>query len=59
MVVLAAGAIPLALTKLKYSVCPKKIMTENRTVKYQPPKRVADRARAIAIIPLKIRDQGI
>jgi hypothetical protein len=28
-------------------------------VKYQPPKRVAERARAIATIPLIIRDQGI
>ncbi|QLE49679.1 hypothetical protein FD724_17360 [Nostoc sp. C057] len=28
-------------------------------VKYQPPKRVTERARAIATIPLIIRDQGI
>ncbi|OYD88666.1 hypothetical protein CDG77_22405 [Nostoc sp. 'Peltigera membranacea cyanobiont' 213] len=28
-------------------------------VKYQPPKRLTERARAIATIPLIIRDQGI
>ncbi|MBD6614908.1 hypothetical protein FNW02_03330 [Komarekiella sp. 'clone 1'] len=28
-------------------------------VKYQPPNRVKERARAIATIPLIIRDQGI
>ena len=59
MVVLAAGAMPLVLTKLKYSFCPKKIMTANKRVKGQPPKSVANKARAIATIALTIRDQAI
>ena len=58
-VVLAAGSMPLARTRRKYSNCPKKTITPMPRVKYQPPTIIIPSAKAIAKIALTMRGQGM